>query len=132
MMTHRRLAPAVRVSAAITAAVVAVSAPCPEALAGAVTFQTLSSNIANASSGFNGLISIVCWIGGAAYGVAGIFKIKSHMDKPGEVPLREGLIRLTVGGALLAFPFIMAAMQGSISNGWLPHLHASSLLMDTF
>jgi hypothetical protein len=37
-----------------------------DAFAGtAITFKTMSQNISNASSGFNNLISTVCWIGGA-------------------------------------------------------------------
>ena len=97
----------------------------------ATTFRDMSNNIVTASSGFNNLISIVCWIGGAGLGVAGIFKLKQHVDNPGQTPMKDGLIRIGCGGGLLAFPFIQQAMQGSISNGSLTKLNAASLQMDS-
>jgi hypothetical protein len=102
---------------------------CSEAQA-AITFKEMSSNIAVASSGFNNLISIVCWVAGAGLGVAGIFKLKQHVDNPGQTPMKDGLIRIACGGGLLAFPFIQQAMQGSISNGSLSKISASALKMD--
>ncbi len=97
----------------------------------ATTFKDMSTNIITASSGFNNLISVVCWIGGAGLGVAGIFKLKMHVDNPGQTPMKDGLVRIGCGGALLAFPFIQQAMQGSISNGSLNKINASSLQMDS-
>ncbi|MCC7038412.1 MAG: hypothetical protein IT560_14070 [Alphaproteobacteria bacterium] len=97
----------------------------------ATTFKDMSTNIITASSGFNNLISVVCWIGGAGLGVAGIFKLKMHVDNPGQTPMKDGLVRIGCGGALLAFPFIQQAMQGSISNGSLQNINASSLQMDS-
>lgn len=97
----------------------------------ATTFKDMSTNIITASSGFNNLISVVCWIGGAGLGVAGIFKLKMHVDNPGQTPMKDGLVRIGCGGALLAFPFIMQAMQGSISNGSMQKINASSLQMDS-
>lgn len=96
-----------------------------------LTFKDMSSNIAVASSGFNNLISIVCWVCGAGLGVVGIFKLKQHVDSGGQTPMKDGLIRLAGGGALLAFPFIEQAMQGSISDGQLAKLNATALQMDS-
>ena len=97
----------------------------------AIDFSTMSKNIITAASGFNGLISTVCWIGGAGLGVAGIFKLKNHVDNPAQTPMKDGLVRLGCGGGLLAFPFIMQAMQGSISNGSMQKINAASLQMDS-
>ena len=97
----------------------------------ATTFADMARNIILAMSGANNLISTVCWIGGAGLGVAGIFKLKNHVDNPAQTPMKDGLVRLGCGGALLAFPFIMGAMQGSISNGSLQKLNAASLQMDS-
>lgn len=97
----------------------------------AINFSTMSGNIITASSGFNNLISVVCWIGGAGLGVAGIFKLKNHVDNPGQTPMKDGLVRLGCGGGLLAFPFIMQAMQGSINNGSNPKMNAVDLKMDS-
>ena len=103
-----------------------------EALAGtATTFKTMSQNIISASSSFQSLISTVCWIGGAGLGVAGIFKLKNHVDNPGQTAMKDGLIRIGAGGGLLAFPFIQSAMQGSISNGNLNKINAANLQIDS-
>lgn len=120
-MTHK-------LAACATLGMIAGSASAADA---ALTFKDMSTNIITASSGFNNLISVVCWIGGAGLGVAGIFKLKMHVDNPGQTPMKDGLVRIGCGGALLAFPFIQQAMQGSISNGSLTKINASSLQMDS-
>lgn len=97
--------------------------------AGALTFEHMTRNIMEASSGFQGLISTVCWLGGAGLGVAGIFKLKQHVDNPGQTPMKDGLVRLGAGGGLLAFPFIQAAMQGSIADTELDGIDAGKLKM---
>jgi hypothetical protein len=102
-----------------------------EASAAALTFKNMSQNIITASSSFQSLISTVCWIGGAGLGVAGIFKLKQHVDSPAQTPMKDGLIRIGAGGGLLAFPFIQQAMQGSISNGNLNKINASALQIDS-
>jgi hypothetical protein len=103
-----------------------------EAYAGtATTIKTMTLNIIQAASSFQSLISTVCWIGGAGLGVAGIFKLKNHVDNPGQTAMKDGLIRIGAGGGLLAFPFIMNAMQGSISNGNLQKINAANLQIDS-
>lgn len=120
-MTHK-------LAACATIGMIAGSASAADA---ATTFRDMSNNMIAASGGFNNLISVVCWIGGAGLGVAGIFKLKMHVDNPGQTPMKDGLVRIGCGGALLAFPFIQQAMQGSISNGSLTKINASSLQMDS-
>jgi len=93
-------------------------------------FRTITNNIVAASSGFNNLISTVCWIGGAGLGVAGIFKLKQHVDNPGQTPMKDGLVRLGCGGGLLCFPFIETAMQGSVSNASGANLSVSTVKID--
>jgi len=83
----------------------------------AQTFKTASQNVNLASGGFPGLISTLAYIGGAGLGVAGIYKIKNHVDNPGQTPLKDGVIRLGAGGMLFALPFITDAMMGSINAG---------------
>lgn len=96
-----------------------------------LTFKEMSANIAVASSGFTNLISIICWVCSAGLGVVAIVKLKQHVDSGGQTPIKEGLIRLAAGGALLAFPFIEQAMQGSVSNAQLAKLNATALQMDS-
>ncbi|MDD9900574.1 MAG: hypothetical protein OXT65_06310 [Alphaproteobacteria bacterium] len=105
-----------RLAAAMTVGAIAGSST--EAFAGGnADFQSLTNNVLTASDQFQNLISFVGYIGGSGLAVAGIFKLKQHVDQPAQHPMKDGLIRLGAGGALLALPFMTRAMQGSISNG---------------
>lgn len=117
-----------RLAAIATMGVIAGSSA--SAFAGTnVTFATMSDNIIKATGNFTGLISTVCYLGGGGLGVAGIFKLKQHVDNPNNTPLKDGLIRIGCGGGLLSFPFIEQAMQGSISNSTLPGIDVGQLKM---
>ncbi len=81
------------------------------------TFSTIFDNIVGSMASMPSLISTVAYIGGIGLGVAGVFKLKQHVDNPGQTPMKDGLVRLGAGGGLLALPFVTSAMMGSISNG---------------
>ena len=93
-------------------------------------FSGATSNIQASTADLPGLISTVAYIGGAGLGVAGVLKMKQHVDNPGQTPLKDGLVRLGAGGGLLAFPFIQSAMQGSIADTDLVGINAVDLKMD--
>jgi hypothetical protein len=78
---------------------------------------TAANNVVTAVSGTVALISTLAYIAGAGLALAGIFKLKQHVDNPAQAPMKDALIRLACGGMFLALPFIMRIMQGSISNG---------------
>lgn len=82
----------------------------------AQTFKDLGNNIIDSSAALPQLIQTVAYVGGIGLGVAGIFKLKQHVDNPGQTPLKDGLIRLGCGGGLLALPYVTTAMLGSINN----------------
>ncbi len=63
------------------------------------------------------MVQTVAYVGGIGLGVAGIFKLKQHVDNPGQTPMKDGLARLGTGGGLLALPYVTTAMMGSIDNG---------------
>lgn len=101
-----------KLAAAVTAGAIAGSSF--DALANQ-NFADMSKNLVDSSAGFQNLISTVCWLGGAGLGVAGVFKLKQHVDNPGQVAMKDGLVRLGAGGGLLMFPFIQEAMVSSIA-----------------
>ena len=103
-----------KLAAAFTAGI--LMSECTSAAA-ATDLTVLSNNIAASGAGLPHMISTVAYVGGIGLGVAGIFKLKQHVDNPGQAPLKDGLIRLGAGGGLLALPFITNAMQGSINEG---------------
>lgn len=82
-----------------------------------VNFSNITENIGDSTSNLPNLISTVAYVGGIGLGVAGIFKLKQHVDQPGQHPMKDGLVRLGAGGGLLALPFMSKAMQGTIAGG---------------
>lgn len=85
--------------------------------ANATDLTDASKNIVTAVSGTVALISTLAYIAGAGLALAGIFKLKQHVDNPAQAPMKDALIRLACGGMFLSLPFMMRIMQGSISDG---------------
>lgn len=84
---------------------------------GGTNFSTVADNITTSSAGLPNLISIVAYIAGIGFAVVGVFKLKQHVDQPAQHPMKDGLVRLGCGGALLALPFLIDAMVGTVSAG---------------
>jgi hypothetical protein len=105
-----------RIAAVITAGMIVDQSTSAHAAATA-SFTDLSANLITSSSNFPALVSTVAYIGGIGLGVTGIFKLKQHVDNPGQTPMKDGLIRLAAGGGLLALPYVTTAMSGSIGSG---------------
>ncbi len=82
----------------------------------ATTFKDVGDNIITSSGAMPAMVQTVAYIGGIALGVAGIFKLKQHVDNPGQTPMKDGLVRIAAGGGLLALPYVTTAMMGSIDN----------------
>lgn len=62
------------------------------------------------------LISGISYLLALVIGVAGLLKIKDHVENPDQTPMREGIIRLLVGGALFALPTVFEAMATLITG----------------
>lgn len=77
-------------------------------------FGTMAENIVQSTSSLPGMISGVSYLVGSLLAVLGVMKIKDHVEKPDNTPLKEGAIRLTAGGALFALPLVAEVMQGSV------------------
>lgn len=72
-------------------------------------------NILGSTSGFPTLVSTLAYFLGLIIGISAIFKIKEHVEDE-RTPLREGVIRAIVAGALIALPTVFAAMSQAISG----------------
>ena len=100
-----------KLSAAMTAGVlVGKSTAAAAAAATGANLGGLTTNIHASSQDLPAFISMIAYICGTGLAVAGIFKLKQHVDNPGQTPLKDGVMRLGAGGALLALPFIAEAM----------------------
>lgn len=95
--------------------------------AGTQNFATITENIGDSTANLPNLISTVAYVGGIGLGVAGIFKLKQHVDQPGQHPMKDGLVRLGSAGALLALPFMTEAMTNTVSGGDTGKVSASDL-----
>lgn len=80
-------------------------------------FSNVTKNIVASSSALPNLISTVAYVGGIGLSVAGIFKLKQHVDNPGQTAMKDGLVRLGAGGGLLALPMVLESAAGTIGEG---------------
>ena len=79
-------------------------------------FNQILANIVESVEDLPGLVSAGGYLMGLILGVAGILKIKEHVDNPSQVTIKEGVIRLTIGGMFFALPTVFGAMQSLIED----------------
>lgn len=63
------------------------------------------------------LVNIVAYTLGFVMAVAGIAKLKAHVDNPGQTPIKDGLGRLAVAAMFVSLPFVIKMMQDTTSMG---------------
>ena len=80
-------------------------------------FNSIASNINSSIASIPGLISAIAYLFGVLLSVLGILKIKDHVENPTQTPLKDGAVRLCVGGALFALPIVLEAMFSTIGEG---------------
>lgn len=104
-----------KLAAALTAGAIVADGG-SEAFATGNNMSAVTDKLVASATGLPQMITMIAYICGIALAVAGIFKLKQHVDNPGQTPMKDGLMRLTAGGALLALPFLTDAMQGSVGD----------------
>lgn len=87
------------------------------AFAAIIDANTVTDNLITSSAGVTDLINLICYVMGTGLALLGCWKLKLHVDNPGQNDLKSALMRLITGGMLLSLPYVMAAMQGSASQG---------------
>ncbi len=63
------------------------------------------------------LIAALSYLLALVLGVAGLLKIKEHVEEPERAGLKDGVVRLLAGGALFALPTLYRAMYTTIAGG---------------
>lgn len=81
------------------------------------SFNTIADNITKGISNLPGFLSAVCYMMGMGLAVLGIMKVKDHVENPSQAHLKDGAIRLAVGGGLFMIPIITESMQSLIGTG---------------
>lgn len=74
------------------------------------------ANITNSLQGVPGLIAAFAYLLGLSMVVAGLIKLKEHVESPEQTTLKEPIARLLTAGALFALPTIYTAMYVSIDG----------------
>lgn len=106
------VAAAAATAAATSANVATVAGP-----GGSMAYiNNIVTNIMNSVASTPNYVSLTAVFTGTALSVTAIFKLKEHVDSSGQVPLRHGLVRLGVAGAMLGLPFVVTAMQGTVGS----------------
>lgn len=99
-------------------AVVAVMVADP-ALAGTTNGQ-LSDMLSNTQKNIAGVPNFINWVSyiiGVALGVAGVSKLKAHVDNPGQTSIKDGLGRLAASGLFISLPFMLKMIRDTQAVG---------------
>lgn len=83
---------------------------------GGINVSAIADNLSGSFTSVPGLFSAVAYLLGLLFAALGVLAIKDHVESS-QTPLKKGVIRLVVGGMLLALPFMSAVVQNSISGG---------------
>lgn len=82
----------------------------------ATNMGTLAANVQQSIANVPGLLTAVCYIFGVILVILGILKLKEHVEKPDQTPLKEAFIRLVIGGALFALPLLTTVAFNTVDN----------------
>lgn len=78
------------------------------------TVNNLVGNITYEIRTVPGVLSGTAYMFGILLGFLGILNLKDHVIRPNEVPLRNGLVKLIIGGAFLSLPFMLEVARQTI------------------
>ncbi len=87
------------------------------AVTGVPSVNGILENIVGSVSDAPGLVAVFSYLLALVFIVAGVLKIKDAVENPTQTSIREGVIRILIGGALLALDDVMRAATGLISGG---------------
>lgn len=80
----------------------------------AASIDGVLSQIINSISSLPSLLAAIAYLVGLLSVVAGVLKVKEHVENPEQTPLREAVIRLAFGGALFSLPTIYSSLESLI------------------
>lgn len=95
--------------------------------AGAQNFNQIATNITAGIANIPGLLAALSYMMGLIFAILGVLKIKDHVENPSQTQLKDGAIRLAVGGCLFALPIVTGAMQDLINAGDAATIDGNSL-----
>lgn len=93
----------------------AANGPGVGAAAGGV--GAMFANVINSFGTSANLLTSLAYISGLFLAVMAIFRFRDHVDKPGQVPLSDGVKRLIAGGLFLSLPMTVEAVTRTMAAG---------------
>ncbi|MEK7801659.1 MAG: hypothetical protein AAB276_04310 [Pseudomonadota bacterium] len=106
-----------RLAATASASILTGLMASTESYAAQKSFNDVATKLTSQISQLPGLLTAVAYIFGVLLAILGLVKIKDHVENPSQTPLKEGAIRLAIGGALFTIPMITEAMQSLLDSG---------------
>lgn len=82
----------------------------------AATLSSVSDNLKNSVSDTPKFMTAFCYLAGSLATVAGILKTRDHINSPSNVPLKDGVARLSLAGFLFASPYAASVIQTTIGD----------------
>lgn len=88
-----------------------------DAMAAAQTLAEIISNVKGNIIELAPLLTIISYIAGIAFAIAGIVKFKAHKDNPQSTALSVPIVYICVGAGLLFLPSVMTSAGTTIFAG---------------
>jgi len=88
-----------------------------EAFAAAQGLSDIVGNVRDNIITLAPLLTIISYISGVAFAIAGIVKFKTHKDNPQQATLSQAIVYVAVGAALLFLPTIMQSAGTTVFGG---------------
>ncbi len=63
------------------------------------------------------LLTVIAYVAGIGFSLAGIVQFKAHKDNPQQVPLSKPIVYLSVGACLLFLPTVMRTAGETVFGG---------------
>lgn len=82
--------------------------------------NSLSSSISTVGTNITSvpvLVNYASYIIGVALGVAGVSKLKQHVDNPGQTPIKDGLGRVAAAALFISLPYLLDIAQNTTGMG---------------
>lgn len=78
--------------------------------------KQLSDMLLNTQRNLGSVPNFINWVSyiiGVALGVAGVSKLKQHVDNPGQTSIKDGLGRLAASGLFISLPFVLQTIRNT-------------------
>lgn len=78
--------------------------------------KQLSDMLLNTQRNLGSVPNFINWVSyiiGVALGVAGVSKLKAHVDNPGQNSIKDGLGRLAASGLFISLPFVLQTIRNT-------------------